>query len=139
MSIKNCSIGKDVKIHEPVNLYDSKIGEGTKIAAFVEIGGARIGKHCKIEAFAFICPGIWIGDYVFIGPHVCFTNDTYPNVAVEFEPELTYVYDGVSIGAGSVILPSLRIQANSIIAAGSVVTKDMPPGSKWIKGEILRR
>ena len=60
------------------NIYDSTIGKGTKIAEFVEIGGAIIGEGCSIQAFVYICPGTIIGNDVFVGPRVTFTNDKYP-------------------------------------------------------------
>lgn len=138
MTIKNCEIGNNVKIWGPVNLYDSEIGDGTKIAAFVEIGGAKIGKHCKIEAFVFIPPGVEIGDYVFVGPHVCFTNDKYPIARTEpFQPLTTKVGNDVAIGANSTILPGIEIGVSVTIGAGSVVTKSILPGRKWIGTELV--
>ena len=81
------------------------IGEGTKIAAFVEIGrGVKIGKNCKIQAFSFIPPGVEIEDNVFIGPHVCFTNDKYPPSK---NWEKTIIKSGARIGANSTILPGI--------------------------------
>ena len=109
------------------------IGKGTKLAAFVEIGdGVVIGENCKIEAFTFICPGVTIRDNVFIGPHVCFTNDKYPSADGLFVMEKTLVKKGASIGAGSVILPGVTIGKDSCIGAGSVVTKDVPDGETWV-------
>ncbi len=77
-------IGKGTKVRDEKGLWgDHEIGEDCVIGKFVEIGdGVRIGDRCKIEAFAFIPPGVVIEDEVFIGPHVCFTNDKYPK-AVE--------------------------------------------------------
>ena len=102
------------------------IGEGTKIAAFVEIGrDVVIGKNCKIQAFVFIPPGVTIEDDVFIGPHVCFTNDRYPTTK-GFISAKTTVKQGASIGASAVILPGITIGERARIGAGSVVTKDVP-------------
>lgn len=115
-------------IHPTANIYDSTIGEQTKVAAFVEIGGAIIGRRCKIQAFAFVCPGVQIEDDVFIGPHVCFTNDRYPRTQGNWRCEKTLVCAGVSIGAGAVILPGITIGAGAMIGAGSVVTSDVPAG-----------
>jgi len=70
----NCEIGQNVTWHheELINLYGCKIGYNTKIGTFVEIGeDVIIGHDCRIQSFVFIPPGITIGNYVFIGPHVC--------------------------------------------------------------------
>ncbi len=135
--IKRSKIHETVKIYQPVNIYDSKIGEYTKVAAFVEIGGAVIGKNCKIEAFAFIPPGVIIHDNVFVGPHATFTNDKYPSAkGLGWEVLQTEVLEGASIGASSVILPGLTIGVDAVIAAGSVVTKNVPQKTLWIAGKI---
>ena len=115
-------------IHPSANIYDSEIGEETKVAAFVEIGGARIGRGCKIQAFTFICPGVEIGDYVFVGPHVVFCNDRYPRAVGEWSRENTRVGTGASIGAGAIILPGITIAEYATVGAGAVVTADVAAG-----------
>ena len=107
----------------------AQIGEGTKICDFAWIGpNVKIGKGCKVQAFAFIPENVVIGDNVFIGPHVCFTNDKHPpsHGAWKNDPP-TVVEDGAAIGAGAVILPSVRIGKEAVIGAGAVVTKDVEP------------
>jgi len=124
----NVVLGENVVIHHPelVNLYGCEIGERTKIADFVEIGaGVTIGRNCKIETFAFIPAGVTIEDNVFVGPHVCFTNDRYPPSGVVTE---TLVKRGASIGAGSVILCGVRIGENAKVGAGAVVLRDVEDG-----------
>jgi acetyltransferase-like isoleucine patch superfamily enzyme len=69
---------------------------------------------------------VTIGDDVFIGPHVCFTNDKYPP-SKDYGKNMTIVEDSASIGAGSVILPGIRIGHHAKVGAGSVVTHDVPP------------
>lgn len=105
-----------------------KLGKHNKIAAYVEIGkGVRIGSHNKIEAFSFIPPGVEIGDNCFIGPHVVFTNHKHPEWRNKrFIPERTIVEDDVTIGAGSVILPGVRLHRGCTVGAGSMVTTDIP-------------
>lgn len=100
----------------------------------MDIGkGVKIGKFCKIQAGAFIPPGVTIGDYCFIGPHVCFTNDKYPALRdVDWQLLTTVVEDEVVIGAGAIILPGLTIGKGARIGAGAVVTKDVPPGETWV-------
>ena len=110
-----------------------KIGKGTKIGAFVEIGnGVKIGSNCKIQAFVFIPPGVCIEDNVFVGPHACFTNYKHPDLKQEkWQIAKTLVKQGAVIGAGAIILPGITIGENSMVGAGSVVTKDMPPNETW--------
>lgn len=107
-------------------LLACEIGRGCTVHAMVWIGNnVVIGNHCKIQAFTFIPEGVTIGDRVFIGPHVCFTNDRHPP---SDEWTQTFVEDDVSIGAGAVITPGIRIGAGARIAAGAVVTRDIAPG-----------
>jgi acetyltransferase-like isoleucine patch superfamily enzyme len=132
-------LGLNVVIPRPelVNLYGCEIGDGCKIAAFVEIQkGVRLGRNVKVLPFAFIPSGVVIGDGAFIGPHVSFTNDLYPS-AVGEDGELqtdddwrlvpTHVGSRASIGANATILCGVTIGEDAMVAAGSVVTKDVPP------------
>ena len=70
-----------------------------------------------------------IGNNVFIGPNVTFTNDKKPRVSGDWTLLDTIIEDDVSIGAGSIILPGIKIGKGSMIGAGSVVTKDVPPNT----------
>ena len=129
--IKNCKIGKNVSIPHPklVNIYGATIGDGSFIGPFVEITeGTVIGKNCRIQSHSFICGGVTIGDRVFIGHGVCFTNDRYPKVNnKDFLLEKTYVGDDTCIGTNSTILP-VHIGKNVLIGAGTVITKDVKDG-----------
>ena len=141
MSEFNCiaptvRLGKDVKLASFINLYGCEIGDETKIGAFVEIQkNAYVGRRCKISSHTFICEGVRIEDYVFIGHGVTFVNDTYPRstrpdgslqTEADWRVELTRVCRGASIGSGSTILSNLTVGENAIVGAGSVVTKDVP-------------
>lgn len=131
-------LGKDVLIYHPdlVNLYGCEIGDGCKIGAFVEIRkDVKIGRNVKIQAFAFIPEGITIEDGVFIGPGVCFTNDKYPRAInpdgslkepEDWETVPTVVKRGASVGANATILCGLTIGEYAMVAAGAVVTADVP-------------
>ncbi len=105
----------------------AKIGLGTKITDPTWIGETvEIGKNCRIQAFAFIPDNVKIGNDVFIGPHVCFTNDKYPPSRGKWKQDQpTVVEDGVRIGANVTILPSLILGTGCKIAAGSVVIHDV--------------
>ena len=127
--VENAEIGENTVIRDYVNIFRCKIGKNCKIAAFVEIQkGVTIGDRCAIEAFVFIPSGVTIEDEVFIGPHVCFTNDLYPKaVNPDWKVTPTLVKTGASIGAGSIIRCGITIGEGALIGAGSVVTKDVPP------------
>ncbi len=132
-------LGKDVTIYHPelVNLYGCEIGDGCKIGSFVEIRRqVAIGRNVKIQAFAFIPEGVTIEDGVFIGPHVCFTNDIYPRAinpdgslmgADDWEIIPTWVRTGASIGANATILCGVTVGEHALVGAGAVVTRDVPP------------
>ena len=103
-----CTVGDNCTIHAPVWIGNDVI----------------IGNNCKVQAFTFIPTGVKIGDNVFIGPHVCFTNDKYPPSNGEWLE--TIVENNVVIGAGAVITPGITLHHGAIIGAGAVVTKDVP-------------
>ncbi|MGN6552580.1 MAG: acyltransferase [Verrucomicrobiota bacterium] len=131
-------IGKGTRIFGFTNLYGCEIGEDSKIGTFVEIQkGARIGNRCKVSSHTFICEGVTLEDEVFIGHGVMFTNDLYPRATAEsggLQTEAdwtcipTLVKRGASIGSGATLLCGITIGEKAIIGAGSVVTKDVPPG-----------
>jgi acetyltransferase-like isoleucine patch superfamily enzyme len=131
------SLAKNVRLSKFVNLYGCSIGDNTKIGAFVEVQkNAIIGSNCKISSHTFICEGVIIKDNIFIGHNVTFINDTYPRATnpdgslqtdEDWSVESVTVHDGVSIGSSSTILSNVTIGENSIVGAGSVVTKDVPP------------
>jgi acetyltransferase-like isoleucine patch superfamily enzyme len=138
---KDVELGRDVVIHHPeqVNLYGCRIGDRSKIASFVEIQrGATLGRAVKVEAFAFIPTGVTIEDEVFVGPHVCFTNDLFPVAAgddgmplgtEDWEVVPTLVRRGASIGANATIVCGVTIGEGALVAAGSTVTRDVPAGT----------
>lgn len=138
-------------IHSLADVQSINIGEGTSIWQFsIVLKGAEIGKNCNINCQVFIendviigdnvtiKPGvqIWDGvsleDDVFIGPNVTFTNDLFPKSKNKnFELKKTIVKKGASIGANATILAGITIGENSLIGAGSVVTKDIPENTVW--------
>lgn len=130
-------LGQGVKLNAFINLYGCEIGDETKIGTFVEIQkGAKIGKRCKISSHSFICEGVTIEDYVFVGHGVMFTNDLYPKAAnadgslqtdADWNCVPTLIKRGASIGSGATILCGITIGEGALIGAGSMVTKDVPP------------
>lgn len=135
----NVKLGKDVKLSTYINLYGCEIGDETKIGAFVEIQkNASVGKRCKVSSHTFVCEGVTIEDFVFIGHGVTFVNDMFPRAATEsgeiqteqdWKVEKTLVKAGASIGSGATILANVTIGERAIVGAGSVVTRDVPAGA----------
>lgn len=107
------------------------IGKGVYIDAHV-----IIGSRVKIQNHVSVFEGVTLEDGVFVGPHVCFTNDLFPR-AITPEGQLksasdwtitpTLVQYGASLGAGSVIRCGITIGEFALVGAGSVVTRDVPP------------
>lgn len=130
---------EDVGVSHPdlVNLYGCRIGAETRIGPFVEIQkGATIGRRCKISSHSFICEGVVIEDEVFIGHGVMFTNDRYPRAtnedgtlqrAGDWPVVGTRVARRASVGSNATVLPGVSIGAEALVAAGAVVTMDVPP------------
>ena len=129
-------LGSDVKIGEFVNLYGCAIGDNTKIGPFVEIQkNARVGRNCKIQSHTFICEGVTIEDDVFVGHNVTFINDRYPRATTsegklqteqDWECTPTLIKKGSSVGSSVTLLCGITVGENSIVGAGSVVTRDVP-------------
>ncbi len=125
-------------IHHPdlVNLYGCEIGDGSRIGAFVEIQrGAVIGERCKISSHTFVCEGVTIEDECFVGHGVMFTNDLFPRATnpdgtaqtdADWKLELTRVKRQASIGSNVTIVCGLTVGQGALVAAGAVVTKDVP-------------
>jgi UDP-2-acetamido-3-amino-2,3-dideoxy-glucuronate N-acetyltransferase len=132
-------LGREVAIYNFVNLYGCEIGDNTKVGSFVEIQkGARVGRNCKISSHTFICEGVTVEDEVFIGHGVKFINDKYPRATradgqlqtdEDWAVEQTIVRRGASVGTGATILGGVEIGERAIVGAGSVVTRNVPPGS----------
>ena len=142
---ENYKIGKNTKVWNFVNLYGCKIGDDCMIGSFVEIQrNVTIGNNVRINSHSFICEGVEVEDNVFIGHHVVFINDNYPqvdhrsaNVNRKWKLQKTKVEKGVSIGSNVTILGGVNIGKNSMIGAGAVVTRDVPE-NKVVVGNPAR-
>ncbi|MCG2776961.1 MAG: hypothetical protein L6406_14915 [Desulfobacterales bacterium] len=127
--------GHNVVIRE-CSMFGDHIVVGTNT---VIEGHVSVGNFVKIESNCFIPTHTTIGSYVFIGPGVVLTNDRYPQKMRDYyEPEGPILEDGVTLGGGVVVVPGVRIGKGTFVAAGAVVTKDIPPMSlvKGIPGSI---
>ena len=158
-------------VHETAEVQSLTIGNGTVIWQNCIVRSvARIGENCNINAFCYvdndvvigdnvtlkcgvyIWDGITIEDDVFIGPNATFTNDKYPRSKQHLtRPPRTIVRKGASVGANATVVAGVVVGEFSLVAAGAVVTKDVPPYSivvgnpaRWkrnicaCKGAILR-
>ena len=134
----NVKLGREVKIFGFANLYGCEIGDEVKIGTFVEIQkGVKVGRRCKISSHSFLCEGVTLEDEVFIGHNVTFINDRFPRATTggalqtekDWECVPTLVKRGASIGSSVTVLCGVTIGERAIVGAGSVVTKDVPPGT----------
>ncbi|MEM3055324.1 MAG: DapH/DapD/GlmU-related protein [Candidatus Bathyarchaeia archaeon] len=125
---KNVHFGKDVTIWNYVVIGDNtKIGDGTRVGSFCDIGkNVIIGKNCNIQAHVTISNECLIGDNVFIGPNTSLLNDKFPHSQYLTPP---IVKDNAVIGGCVTVLPNVTIHQNAVVAAGSVVTRDVPPNT----------
>jgi len=127
--IRNVTFGENVKVVEPVNIYNVTIGNNCFIGPFVEIQkGVVIGNNTKIQSHAFICEMVTIGDKCFVSHGAMFINDTFsgggPAGGDVSKWKATKIGNHVSIGTNATILP-VEICDNVVIGAGSVVTKNI--------------
>lgn len=159
---------QNVRVHPTADISPAaQIGEGTSIWHQAQVReGARIGRDCIVGKGVYIDPGVRMGDNVkiqnyvsvyhgvtiedgvFVGPHVCFTNDKRPR-AINADGSLKGVDDwdvgeilvrqGASIGANSTIVCGVTIGQWAMVGAGSVVTRDVPDyGLVWGNPALLQ-
>lgn len=115
--------------------HNCHIRTGSEIGAESTVGfsvfidtGVRIGARCKIQNHVSIYRGVRLEDEVFVGPAVTFTNDLYPRANPDhWDVRETLVRTGASIGANATIVCGVEVGAWSLIGAGAVVTRDVPP------------
>ncbi|MCG3142521.1 MAG: dTDP-3-amino-3,6-dideoxy-alpha-D-galactopyranose 3-N-acetyltransferase [Anaerolineae bacterium] len=130
-------IGDGVKIWMSVQIReDVVIGQNCIIGRNVYIeNGVTLGDNCKVQNNALLYHQAVLEDGVFIGPGVILTNDKVPRAvnpdgtlksADDWRSGTIFIGRGASIGAGAVILTDLAIGAWAMVAAGSVVTRNVP-------------
>lgn len=116
--------------HHVLVRADTVIGDHVLLGTNTVIDGqVRIGSFVKIESNCYIPTHCTLGSRVFLGPGVNVLNDRYPlRRRASYRPEGCVIEDNVTVGGGAVLLPGVHIGAGSFIAAGAVVTRDVPPG-----------
>ena len=141
-------VSKDASVGDGTQIWhQAQVREGARIGKHCRIGkgvyidaNVVVGHHCKIQNYVSVYQGVTLGNRVFVGPHATFTNDLSPRAArpdwklrpeeergAEWEVVKTVVEDGASIGANATVLCGLTIGHCAMVAAGAVVTKDVPP------------
>lgn len=131
------SIGDDTQIW-----HQAQVREGASVGRQCIIGkgvyvdvGVRIGDRCKLQNGAFIYHGATLEDGVFVGPGAILTNDRLPRAInpdgtlkrdADWEVGTILVRRGASLGAGCIVLPNLVIGEFAMVAAGAVVTHNVP-------------
>jgi UDP-2-acetamido-3-amino-2,3-dideoxy-glucuronate N-acetyltransferase len=125
-----CTIGEGTKIwHFSHILGNVSIGRGCSFGQNVVVGpDVAVGDNCKVQNNVSIYKGVTLEDDVFCGPSCVFTNVNNPRAAIARKDEFrqTVVKRGASIGANATIVCGHDLGRYSFIAAGSVVTKDVP-------------
>lgn len=116
----------NVQIREETTIgVDCILGKDVYIAEFV-----KVGDRCKIQNGVSVFTGVTIEDDVFVGPDATFTNDMVPRAfKADWKIVPTLVKQGASIGANATIVCGVTIGEYAMVAAGSVVTKDVKPYS----------
>ena len=133
----SATIGDGSKIWHLAQVRDGAVlGENCIVSRGAYIGsGVKIGNNCKIQNYALVYEPAVLGHGVFIGPAVVLTNDHYPRAinpdmnlktGSDWDAVGVTIGDGASIGAQSVCVAPVKIGAWALVAAGSVVTKDVP-------------
>ncbi|QGU15946.1 N-acetyltransferase [Leclercia sp. 119287] len=127
--VKSKNIGSGTTVWQYAVIFENAvIGENCNICAHTLIENkVLIGNNVTIKSGVYLWDGITLEDNVFIGPCAAFTNDMYPRSKhYSAEYPKTLIKKGASVGANATILPGITIGYNSIVGAGSVVTKDIP-------------
>lgn len=142
--VESHHIGEDTRVWAFAHvMLDAEVGDDCNIGenCFIE-SGAVIGRNVTVKNGVQVWSGVTLGDDVFVGPNATFTNDLNPRATQKKGPEelsSTTVNKGATIGANATILPGIVIGEHAFIAAGSVVTRDVPPYALVMGNPAIQR
>lgn len=127
---RGCVLGTKVMVADLASVRENvEVGEYTIIGRGVTVENkVRIGSRCKLETEAYITALSEIGDGCFIAPEVTFTNDNFlgrTRDRFKYHKGVT-MKRGARIGANVTVLPGLTLGEDALVAAGSIVTRDVP-------------
>jgi acetyltransferase-like isoleucine patch superfamily enzyme len=124
---RDVEIGNYVRTGHKVLIRERcRIGDHVLVGTNVVIDNdAVIGSRVSIQSMVYIPTGTIIEDQVFIGPNVVFTNDKFP-IRIKAPLNAPRIRRGASIGANATILPGVVVGRGAMVAAGAVVTRDVP-------------
>jgi acetyltransferase-like isoleucine patch superfamily enzyme len=128
----DCKIGLNLDTGYFLVLRSCTVGNDCCIWSHCTVDpGAVLGNRVRLHNHVYVSQGTLIRDDAFVGPGVMFLNDKYPprHDSSLWQPPV--VGRGAIIGGGSIICPGVYIGEHAIIAAGAVVTHDVPPGQLW--------
>ncbi|MCL6471236.1 MAG: N-acetyltransferase [Firmicutes bacterium] len=135
------SIGENVMIADLASIRENcRIGEFSLIGRGVCIeNGVTIGSYTKVQSNAYITAYTTLEDHVFIAPCVTTTNDNFMGRTKERFKHIKgpHIKRGARVGGNAILLPGVVVGEEAFIAAGSIVTKDVPPG-KLVMGVPAR-
>ncbi|NOZ59204.1 MAG: N-acetyltransferase [Euryarchaeota archaeon] len=120
---RNFRTGHNVLIREKTQIGDNVLVGSSSIIE----GRCRIGSNVSIQSMVYIPVNTVVEDFVFLGPMAVLTNDRYPIRGRERELVGPRLRRGCSIGANATILPGVEVGEGAMVAAGAVVTRDVPP------------
>ena len=116
-----CHVGSNVQL-----------GANCSIGALAHVGSeAVLGDRVRVQGGAYVASICQLGDDVFIGPNATLLNDRHPPSRDRRKWLPVIVENGAVIGGGATLLPGISIGEMSVVAAGSVATKDVPAGQVW--------
>ena len=112
---------------------DCKIRADVSIGCLSHIGrDVVLGDGVRIQGGAYVADGTKVGNGVFIGPNATILNDRYPPSKDSTKWEMVVISEGAVIGGGATILPGIIVGTNAVVAAGALLTKNIPANEVWM-------